>query len=125
MGHGDGMPVACPLAARRENGQAEGEAIGSVAWPLIAPVGLGIAVALGRPAGCVAERLAGSGATDLSGTGLAGVQLPPRRGDTTVWRRIRNNRNAGIFRDRNASINASICGHVGGLSTVRRVLLRG
>ena len=91
----------------------------------------GVRRELGRPAGCVAERLAGSGATDLSGARLADVQLSPRRGDTTVWRRIRNNRNAknvgnaGIFRGRNASINASICGHVGGLSAVRRVLLRG
>ena len=129
MDHGDGMPVACPLAARRQDGQAEGEAIGSVAlasdragraWDCG-----GVRRELGRPAGCVAERLAGSGATDLSGAGLADVQLSPRRGDTTVWRRIRNNRNARnvgnarIFRDR------SICGHVGGLSTVRRVLLRG
>ena len=99
MDHGDGMPVACPLAARRQDGQAEGEAIGSVAlasdragraWDCG-----GVRRELGRPAGCVAERLAGSGATDLSGAGLAGVQLSPRRrGDTTVWRRIRNNRNA-------------------------------
>jgi hypothetical protein len=130
MDHGDGKPVARPPAGRRQDGQAEGEAIGSVAlasdragraWDYG-----GVRRELGRSAGCIAERLAGSGATDLSGAGLADVQLSPGRGDSTVWRRIRNNRNArnvgsaGIFRDRNASIS----GHVGGLSTVRRVLLR-
>ena len=118
MDHGDGMPVACPLAARRQDGQAEGEAIGSVAlasdragraWDCG-----GVRRELGRPAGCVAERLAGSGATDLSGAGLAGVQLSPRRGDTTVWRRIRNNRNARnagnarIFRDRKPASAATL-----------------
>jgi hypothetical protein len=56
------MPVACPLAARRQDGQAEGEAIGSVA---LASDRAGRAWdcggerrELGRPAGCVAERLA-------------------------------------------------------------------
>jgi hypothetical protein len=124
MDHGDGLPVACPLAARRQDGRAEGEGIGSVAlasdragraWNCG-----GVRRELGRPAGCVAERLAASGPANLSGAGLAGAQLSPRRGDTTVWRRIRDNRNArnaGIFRDRNARINASICGDVGGLST--------
>ena len=117
MDHGDGMPVACPLAARRQDGQAEGEAIGSVAlasdragraWDCG-----GVRRELGRPAGCVAERLAGSGATDLSGAGLADVQLSPRRGDTTVWRRIRDNRNArnvgnaGIFRRRETQASAA------------------
>ena len=120
MDHGEEMPVAYPLAARRQDGQAESEAIGSVA---LASNGAGrawdcgtVRRELGRPAGYVAQRLAGSGATDLSGAGLAGVHLSPRRDDTTVWRRIRNNRNArnaGIFRDRNARINASICGDVG------------
>jgi hypothetical protein len=130
MDHGDGMPVACPLVGRRQERKRERRGIGLVT---LASNGAGrawdcgtVRRELGRPAGCVAERLAGSGATDLSGAGLADVQLSPRRGDTTVWRRIRDNRNArnvgsaGIFRDRNASIS----GHVGGLSTVRRVLLR-
>ena len=31
MDHGDGIPVACPWAARRQDGQAEGEASGSMA----------------------------------------------------------------------------------------------
>src|ERR1700677_4996459 len=44
----------------------------------------GVRRELGRPAGSVAERLAGAGATDLSGAGLADVQLSPRRDDTTV-----------------------------------------
>jgi hypothetical protein len=81
-----------------QHGQAEGEGIGSVAlasdragrpWDCE-----GVRREPGRPAGCVAERLAGPGATDQSGAWLADVQLSPRRGDTTVWRRIRNNRNA-------------------------------
>ena len=80
MDHGDGMPVACPLAARRQDGQAEGEGIGSVAlasdragraWDCG-----GVRRELGRSAGCVAERLAGSCATDLSGAGLADLSFP-------------------------------------------------
>src|ERR1700677_3422651 len=87
MDHGDGKPVARPLAARRQDGQAEGEGIGSVAlasdragraWDC------GVRRELGRPAGSVAELLPGAGATDLSGAGLADVQLSPRRDDTTV-----------------------------------------
>jgi hypothetical protein len=83
MDHGDGKPVARPLAGRRQDGQAEGDAIGSVAlasdragraWDYG-----GVRRELGRSAGCIAERLAGSGATDLSGAGLADVQLSPRR----------------------------------------------
>jgi hypothetical protein len=89
-------------------------------WPLIGPVGLGIAVACGEswadPQVVSPSGLPVQVRHDLSGAWLAGVHLSPRRDDTTVWRRIRNNRNArnaGIFRDRNARINASICGDVG------------
>ena len=60
MDHGDRMSVACPLAARRQDGQAEGEAIGSVAlasdragWAWDCS---GVRRELGRPAGYLAER---------------------------------------------------------------------
>ena len=127
MATGYRSPVLRRRAAR--TGKRKGRRSVQWLWRLIGPVGLGIVVVGGEswadPQVVSPSGLAGSGATDLSGTGLAGVQLSPRRGDTPVWRRIRNNRNARnagnarIFRDR------SICGHVGGLSTVRRFLLRG
>ena len=71
-----GSPVLWRRAAR--TGKRKARESVQWLWPLIGPVGLGIAVACGESwaaAGCVAERFAGPGPTVLSGAGLAGDQL--------------------------------------------------
>ena len=104
-------------------------------WPLIGPVGLGIAVACGEswadpqvvsPSGLPVQvrptypepglptfSFPQGGATLQSGVGSGTTGTQGTSGTQ------------GSSGTGNARINASICGHVGGLSTVRRLLLRG
>jgi len=84
-GHGNGMPVACLVAARerRPDEDAEEKGIGAVA--LAAPYAGRARPCdrgrreLGRSGDRIAERPAGSGQPDLSGAGPAGVQLSTGR----------------------------------------------
>ena len=48
MDHGDGMPVACPWRRAARTGKRKARRSVQWLWPLIGPVGLGIAVACGE-----------------------------------------------------------------------------
>ena len=98
-------------------------------WPLIGPVGLGIAVACGEswadPQVVSPSGLPVQVRPTYPEPGLPAFSFP--QGGATLQSGVGSGTTGtqGTSGNAGASGTASICGHVGGLSTVRRVLLRG